>query len=407
LTTVDSEQWIGHKVYIVTGKHTGHIATLKSIANGWITIETQFYGETAKRASDLELYLENEEDTKLAEKLQSAHYNQSSYDGASTNSRPKRPRSNSESSNTTSNTTSNGQSRATRVPVAKAPPLELSAVEEEALYNPKRPRYPVYIPSNMSNRPTVLPAVASEEYPIYHYSTSNGIPSSDFVYHRISSSLPLKSFSEVQSKKSPLLEQTRSPFSAKNLSYYKREVNTALATLASLASHIHNQNQPFRMNDVCYNQATNGHLCDLCHLEKWPNSSICWNEFCLKSPYYFKIKTAEFVHQISDTSTGSYDEDDIAEIALEGIAKDLMLPPPAIPITPDSVPASHPTHRAARAIVSPRTEIYHKVKYLYPYISSSNHSLRDRSESIGEAATDSEDRSPAHGPMLMISGNMN
>ena len=54
LTSIHADLWPGCKVRVLSGRMTGHMATVLSSGNGWVQLESS-YGELAKRATELEL----------------------------------------------------------------------------------------------------------------------------------------------------------------------------------------------------------------------------------------------------------------------------------------------------------------------------------------------------------------
>lgn len=72
LSTTDPDLWVGKKVVIVTGRHSGYIALVKSSGNGWVQLDTP-QGEIAKRAYELELIPDGEDEEEYLQKTMRKH----------------------------------------------------------------------------------------------------------------------------------------------------------------------------------------------------------------------------------------------------------------------------------------------------------------------------------------------
>eukprot|EP01039_Chlorochromonas_danica_P002678 gene2678-2926_t len=56
LSAYDPETWVGRRVFVATGRHSGQSGIVRSSGNGWVQIDTP-YGEVAKRAYELEVLI--------------------------------------------------------------------------------------------------------------------------------------------------------------------------------------------------------------------------------------------------------------------------------------------------------------------------------------------------------------
>ena len=252
LSNIDPDTWVGKKVVLMGGRNSGQEGLVKSSGNGWVQIDTH-NGEIAKRAYELEVLLEGADLERHR-----AGKSLATTSAPSSQSNRKRNRANSDLSEVSDMGSGRGKS---------------SRFQFQDFYDEEEPlRHDESYYSNYD--------YDRIRYQKQFYQITKRSRFSEYETKKLEElaeerkKLPLINEKEMQEKRSFTLKYVQKLQSnlgnRPNLQEWKHKINTSL--VAPLAKFYYGQN-----------------FCNVCSLEKWPDSHYCWNEFCPVSPAYFKL----------------------------------------------------------------------------------------------------------------------
>jgi hypothetical protein len=266
LNNTDPDTWVGKRVVLMGGRNSGMEGIVKSSGNGWVQIDTSI-GEVAKRAYELEVVLDGSD---YENGNSNVNYNNNSTRGNGRTPARKRNRANSDLSDFSDY---NGSGK--------------NATKKNSRFQFRR-FYDYDVEDEEEDEEEENDADAEKEYDRIRYQRqfyqrTQRAKFSDYETERLQhlqelrNRLPLVSDAEIERKRIATLNYVKnlqaklSPSGCHrpiNFSDWKYKINSALASWES----------SFLQNS-----------CAVCHLEKWPQSHICWNKFCPISPFFYKL----------------------------------------------------------------------------------------------------------------------
>jgi hypothetical protein len=232
LSNINPDYWPSCRVKILSGKYCGQTAIVKCSGNGWVQLETPL-GEVAKRATELEL-------------LEVGKFS------ASLNKHP------------------SGLTITIPSPLSSSCHVRRRSNSESLVISP-------------TSRNTIANARHS-------HSSSGGVTAG----HKTMSTLTTRPTREQDSSHTVLIDSK-----IRNLQtdYFRKYVERQVAKVKHRPDLKYWNRQ---IHSLMVDEEHERHLardlrenyCEVCSLEKWPESHVCWNELCAASPVYWKLPGA-------------------------------------------------------------------------------------------------------------------